>query len=394
MPEQNISQDARVTKMLEQMLSDAIEKNASDIHMDPGRNHVSVRFRIDGVLYEVSKLPRDLYKPIASTMKVMSKLDITEHRTPQDGSFEVSNKMSTYNFRISTFPSVYGESIVLRILNKDSVIFDLREFGFDPEQFNLINKLIKSPFGIILVTGPSGSGKTSLMYSVLNVLNKQSVNIITIEDPVEFLMDGTRQSQVSSDSEYTFARAMKSILRQDPDVVMLGEIRDTESAQIAAQVSLTGRLVFSTIHTLNIRAAVARLLEMQVPPSVVANALTGIVASRLVRKICPSCKQPYYPTDLEKTYLGNLVAADQIYFKGMGCDKCMNSGYLGRTGIFEIVEIDDELKKLIMTDSSLPNLQEILKAKGVRSLGSSALAKVLAGETTVEEAIRVVGSFN
>src|SRR4030067_3087695 len=278
---------------LNRLITDAIGKRASDVHIEPQREKIQVKFRIDGMLRDIEHINLDNTDSTTSRIKVLAGLDITEHRLPQDGHFEFNYDIRVYNVRVSTFPTIYGETIVMRILNRDDMLINISELGFDESQYQNVINLISQPYGMILITGPSGSGKTTLLYSILNSIKKDTNNIITIEDPVEVQMEEIRQTQVNEATAFTFAKALKAVLRQDPDIIMVGEIRDSETAQISIQAALTGRLVFSTFHTLNVFGVTARLIEMGVPRSVTANSVNAVISSRLVRKICNSCKEQH-----------------------------------------------------------------------------------------------------
>lgn len=375
---------------MERILADAIDSRASDIHLEPERESFNVRFRIDGILYTIESLTKYSQEKIISRIKVLSNVNITEHRLPQGGNFEFNYKDRIYNIRTSTLPTPNGEAIVLRILNREEILIRIQDLGFDKNQLETMNRLIISPHGMILTTGPSGSGKTTLLYSTLNELNKPDNNIIALEDPIEFQMPTIRQVQITEGSGLDFARAMRSVLRQDPDIIMVGEIRDPETAQMAFQAALTGILVFSTFHTLDVPGLVARLVEMGMPRSVIAQAIEGVVSSRLLRKICDSCKKPYQLSDYEKMILGDKSKGKKFQ-KGEGCKNCLNSGYFGRTGIFEVVHFDNEIRSSIISKEPYASLHKLLKEKGIKTLRESAIDKVFQGITTVEEVARVTG---
>lgn len=368
----------------------AIDQKASDIHIEPQRDIINIRFRVNGLLYIVRRLPKAAHESVISRIKILSKLDITVRHLPQDGHFEFSHNNKIYNIRVSTFPTIYGEVVVMRILTREDLLIDVNRLGFDKTQLSTVLNLISQPFGIMLITGPSGSGKTTFLYSILNYLNKTTFNIITVEDPIELQMEGMRQTQVNNNFEFNFAKAMKAILRQDPDIIMIGEIRDNETAQIAMQAALTGKLVFSTFHTLNFFGVIARLIEMEVPRSVIANAIVGITSARLVRTICNNCKVPYTLSDEEKRLFTQYQFPTQLFI-GRGCEQCFKSGYSSRTGIFEVIPFDDEIKSLIIEKGSFNQFTQILKNKKVKSLRESAIDKIISGETTMAEVIRVTG---
>jgi len=384
------------TSWIDALVCNAVESRASDIHIEPDRDIVNVRFRIDGFLHVIEKLPVKELSGIISRLKVISQLNITECRVPQDGHFELDYKGKIHNLRLSTFPTIYGEAAVMRILNREDIMINIDNLGFNKEQFDIIRKLIARPYGMILITGPSGSGKTTLLYSILNNLNKSYSNIVTLEDPVELQMTNVRQLQINESIGLSFSRAMRAVLRQDPNIVMIGEIRDPETAQMAIQAALTGVLVLSTFHTLDVPGVVTRLIEMGLPRSVMAHALAGVVSSRLVRKICPHCAKAHQLDDFEKSFLGfkEKILALQKPFgfqKGQGCDQCRNSGYLGRTGIYEIIYFDDEIKAKILEGASVAVLKKAFQDKKMKNLREAAIEKVFEGVTDVEEVIRVTG---
>lgn len=374
--------------LLDGIVANGILSRASDIHFDPSRETFDVRYRVDGLLYPVKQLSRDLQDAITSRLKVLCKLDITEHRLPQDGHFEFSHLDKIYNIRVSTFPSLYGEAIVLRIFGREESLIRLESLGLEPDQLQIVNMLINSHSGMVIITGPTGSGKTTFLYSVLHVLNKPEKNIMTLEDPIEFQMANLRQTQIREHLGFTFAKAMRSVIRQDPDVVMLGEIRDSDTAQMAVQAALTGIMIFSTFHTFDVPALITRLSEMGISYSVIAQIVKGVVSVRLVRRICDNCKQEYPAGDREKTVLG--LEGNTVLYKGRGCDLCRNKGYLGRTGIFEVVYFDDDMKASIIEKKPVSFMYELLRRKNVKRLKDLAREKVLKGLTSFDEVFRVI----
>ena len=378
------------SEILDYLLSIAIENRASDIHFEPTHDGFNIRFRIDGILHPIETLDINTEEQIISRIKVISKMDIVEHRLPKDGHFEFPYKDTTYNFRVSSMPEIYGESIVFRIHTLDESIHKIEDLGLEPEQLNLLKALIKSPSGMILVTGPTGSGKSSLIYSILNDLNSYEKNIITIEDPVECQLKNIRQTSINEGIGLTFAAAMKSVLRQDPDVLMIGEIRDGETALLAIQASLSGILLFSSFHTFDLPALVTRLVEMGIARSIVAQSIQGVISVRLVRKICQYCKEETIPTADQISLLPpDLV--NSVFYHGRGCEKCKNLGYFDRVRIIEIIEIDDEIRSNILDSQPSTVIMEILKRKNIVSLRTDAFEKVKKGITTIDEALRVVG---
>lgn len=373
----------------------AIQNRASDVHFEPQQDGLDVRFRIDGLLYPVSNFLDYSYvkgdvASIITRIKVLSQMDISEHRFPQDGHYKFTNEERVYNVRVSTFPTTDGETVVLRILNREDTLLKLDSLGLDQIQLDIVRKLISNPYGMILITGPTGSGKTTLLYSILNTIRKPTNNIVTLEDPIELQMSSIRQVQIKDSIGLSFAKAMRSVVRQDPDVIMLGEIRDPDTAQMAMQAALIGILVLSTFHTLDVPGLVTRFIEMGIPRSVVIQAIAGVVSTRLVRKICQSCKTPYTLSDYEKKVIGENYATS-TFQKGKGCHACNGSGYLGRIGIFETVYFDDEVRSCIFENQTASALYKIIKEKKIKSLRESAIEKVIQSVTTAEEVIRVTG---
>lgn len=374
---------------LDAVLINAIHSRASDIHFEPERDKFSIRLRIDGILYPLGTLQKLSQDNVLSRIKVLSQIDITEHRLPQDGHFEFKYKDKIYNIRASSMPSLYGETIVLRIFNRDEILIKLENLGFDAVQLEIVKTLIQSPSGIVLITGPTGSGKTTLLYSFLNALNKPDKNIITVEDPIEFQLSNLRQIAIAESIGLTFNKALRHIVRQDPDVVMLGEIRDSDTAQMAIQAALTGILIFSTFHTFDVSALISRLSEMGLTNTVLAQSIKGVISTRLVRKICNSCKEAYQPNDIDKKFLG-MEFADGNFQKGKGCAACKN-GYSGRTGIYEVVYFDKEIQFSIMEKKSFSFLQNLLLEKKMDDLRICGIKKAASGITTIDEVIRVIG---
>jgi type IV pilus assembly protein PilB len=385
-----MAEDNKVKRLLNLVLLQAIKDKASDIHFEPFEDEFKMRYRIDGVLYEMIPPPRHLAMPIVSRIKVMSNLDIAERRLPQDGRIELMVNNNPVDLRVAVLPTMFGESVVMRVLDRGNVALDLDKVGMRPDDLDDFRQLIKKPNGIVIVTGPTGSGKTTTLYAALNELNDIETKILTVEDPVEYDIDGLMQVQVNSDIGLTFAAALRSFLRQDPDIVLVGETRDLETAQIAVQASLTGHLVFTTLHTNDAPSSVARLLDLGLEPFLVTATIEGIVAQRLVRKICQRCKQPYTPTEEELMMLQLLpedLEGRQLY-RGTGCDYCNQSGYKGRMGIFEIMVLDDEVRELVMQSASTQVLRSEARKRGMRSLRQSGLLALYDGLTTLDEIVR------
>ena len=380
--------DAPIIRLINAILSEAIKINASDIHIESFENRMRVRFRVDGVLREILAPPRNIAPLVMSRIKVMSKMDIAEKRIPQDGRISLRVAGRSVDVRVSTLPSGHGERIVLRLLDKQAGRLDLQHLGMDPRNTETLDKLLHRPHGIILVTGPTGSGKTTTLYAGLTRLNDKVRNILTVEDPIEYYLDGIGQTQVNTKVEMTFARGLRAILRQDPDVVMIGEIRDLETASIAVQASLTGHLVLSTLHTNTAIGAVTRLRDMGVEPFLLASSLIGVLAQRLVRRLCPDCKETHAAIESECEWLdADSNNPPQIY-RPVGCDKCNQLGYVGRTGVYELVPVDDHLQQMIH-DGEGEQAMEKYARKFSRSLRQDGQRLVLDGVTSLEEVLRV-----
>ncbi|WP_411887692.1 type II secretion system ATPase GspE [Hydrocarboniphaga effusa] len=383
------SDDAPVIKFINGLLVEAIKENASDIHVETFENRLTVRFRVDGVLREIMSPPRALAPRLVSRIKVMAKLDIAEKRLPQDGRISRAFGGRKVDVRVSTIPTgVNSERVVMRILDKQADRLDLEQIGIAGEQIEMLRRIIFRPYGILLVTGPTGSGKTTTLYSALSVLNDRSRNIMTVEDPIEYYIDGVGQTQVNSKVEMTFARGLRAILRQDPDVVMIGEIRDLETAEIAVQASQTGHLVLSTLHTNTAVGAVTRLRDMGVEPYQLSSSLVGLMAQRLVRTLCKHCKQPYEASTSEKEQLGLDPAQPLMLYKPVGCPQCRHMGFLGRSGIHEIIEVDRKLESMIHDGASEQQLEDYARTMSMGIL-QSGRNKVIAGYTTLREVLRV-----
>jgi general secretion pathway protein E len=385
------SSNAPIIKLVNLLVSGAIKDRASDIHIEPYQSALKIRYRIDGILYDILRLPRRIQSPLISRVKIMAKLNIAEKRLPQDGRIEVKLADRSVDIRVSVIPTAFGERVVLRLLDKSGAFLLLPELGMGEKSVRLFNKLIKSPYGIILVTGPTGSGKTTTLYAALSTINRPDINIITIEDPVEYQIDGIGQIQVNPKIDLTFAAGLRSIVRQDPDVILVGEIRDKETAEIAIQSSLTGHLVFSTLHTNDAASAVTRLIDMGIEPFLVTSSVIAIIAQRLVRLLCPKCKEAYEPDDESLANMGIAkdIIARHVLYRRKGCHACMNTGYRGRTAIFEIMLMEDDIKRLILKTSDSNQISDLAIRHGMTNLLYDGAQKVLAGITTIEEVFRV-----
>ncbi len=382
-----LSESNPVKKLLNLVLLQAIRDKASDIHFEPFEEEYKMRYRIDGVLYEMIPPPKYIAAALSSRIKVMASLDIAERRLPQDGRISLTVQSKPIDLRVSVLPTMFGESVVLRVLDRSQVSFDLKKLGFQPADMKVMGQLVHKPNGIVVVTGPTGCGKTTTLYSALSELNTIDRKIITTEDPVEYDLDGLHQVQMKPDIGLTFARCLRSILRQDPDIILVGEVRDLETAEIAAQASLTGHLVFTTLHTNDAPSSIARLLDLGVEPFLITATIEGIVAQRLVRRICPKCKTRFEPDEAQLKELKLTeedVAGKEIYY-GRGCNKCNGTGYKGRTAIFEIMLFNDEIRELIMNRASTNVLRVAAQKAGMIPLRENGLTALFNGITTVDE---------
>jgi len=385
-----LSESNPVKKLLNLVLLQAIRDKASDIHFEPFENEYKMRYRIDGVLYEMIPPPKYIAAALSSRIKVMASLDIAERRLPQDGRISLTVQGNPVDLRVSVLPTMFGESVVLRVLDRSQLSFDLEKLGLRPHDVKTLRQLIRRPNGILIVTGPTGCGKTTTLYSALSELNNIDVKIITTEDPVEYDIDGLIQVQMKPDIGLTFARCLRSILRQDPDIILVGEIRDLETAEIAAQASLTGHLVFTTLHTNDAPSSIARLLDLGVEPFLMTATLEGICAQRLVRKICTSCKTAYEPSEvqLKELRLTEEEIKGKKFYYGRGCSKCNGTGYRGRIGVFEIMMFDDEIRDLIMNRASTNVLRVAAQKKGMVLLRDNGLSAIFDGITTLDEIVK------
>jgi type IV pilus assembly protein PilB len=404
------SEDAPVVKLVSMLIAQAIMDRASDIHIDPEGKSIKVRYRIDGVLVEVRTLPRELHAPIVSRIKIMANMDISEKRVPQDGRFQARithtesgpvvtavfrersvlriDEGTTVDIRVSTLPAIQGETVVMRILDRSRIILTLEGLNFSADMLDLYRRLITKPYGMILVTGPTGSGKTTTLYASLNTIDRKANNLVTIEDPVEYQIMGVNQVQVNAKAGVTFASGLRSILRQDPDIIMVGEIRDRETAEIAIHAALTGHLVFATLHTNDSAGAATRLIDMGIEPFLIASSTLAILGQRLARKICDRCKKPYTATpDLLKG-LG-VSTANVTFYRGEGCPACKKTGYQGRVGLYELMDMTEAVRELIISKASSPAIKAAASQSGFKTLRQEGLVKAAAGLATVEEVLRV-----
>ncbi len=384
-------EEAPVVKLVNGIIIEAVKRRASDIHIEPYEKFVRVRFRIDGVLHEVMPIPPRYRDAVVSRIKIMSRLNIAERRLPQDGHIKMKLQDGrVIDLRVSTLPTLFGEKVVMRILDKSNLKFDLAKLGMEKQALKLFLEAIQRPYGIILVTGPTGSGKTTTLYSAISRLNKPEVNIMTAEDPVEYDFPGVNQVQIREDIGLTFAMALRAFLRQDPDIILVGEIRDQETAEIAIRAALTGHLVLSTLHTNDAPSTVSRLIDMGIPPYLVAASLNLIVAQRLVKRICPKCKTPYHPTkeDLLKLNLSEEEIKGVTLYYGKGCNACNNTGYSGREGLYEVMKITPEIRELILKNAPTHVLKEKAIEQGMVTLREAGIRKLFAGKTTIQEVLR------
>ena len=390
------SKKAPIIKVVDLMLAEALKKRASDIHIEPAENALRIRYRIDGALQEAFILPKKNQNAILARLKIMSRLDITESRLPQDGRFKIKLEDKEIDFRVSVLPITFGGKVVLRALDKANLSIGLDKLGFLPGPLKTFEETIKKPYGMILVTGPTGSGKSTTLYSILNKLNTPEKNIITVEDPVEYQIEGITQIQVNPDIGLTFSSGLRSLLRQSPDIVMIGEIRDSETADIAIKASLTGELVFSTLHTNDAASAITRLIDMGVEPFLISSSVILTVAQRLCRRICSNCKEPYKIPDavlkrvgVDSNELAKKKGGKLTFYKGRGCKRCNNTGYYGRMGTLETLPIDDKIREMIVAKKTSDEIKEYAISKGMKTLKDNAIEKFLNGMTALEEVLRI-----
>lgn len=385
--------DLPIVKTVDRLLIEAVEDGVSDIHIEPREKELGVRFRIDGIMHEFSTHPLAMHPSIVSRIKILSSMDISERQKPQDGRIQIRIDEKEIDIRVSTLPTHHGEKVVMRLLNRASAKVRIEGLGFSEKNLAVFESMITEPYGIILVTGPTGSGKTTTLYAALNAVSSIEKNIVTVEDPVEYQLPLINQVQVNLKKDLTFANALRSILRQDPDIIMIGEIRDPETAAIASESALTGHLVFSTLHTNDAPSSITRLIDMGVEPFLLSPSLIGIIAQRLLRKICNNCREEYVPAGNEKAAIGlNPVMEGLVFSRGTGCERCKGSGYKGRTGIHEILAVDNTMRELITNRASVVRIREEAAKKGFRDMRFDGIGKVIAGITTVEELLRVTRS--
>lgn len=376
-------------KLVDFIIKKAVDINASDIHIEPFEEYVKIRYRIDGQLKEFIRYPKGTLNSIISRIKVLANMDIAEKRLPQDGRVILKIEDKEYDFRISTLATVHGEKAVIRILRKENILLGKKHLGIQDDDIEKLECILRNQNGIVFVTGPTGSGKTTTLYTLMEEVNKGDKNIITIEDPVEYMIEGINQININLKTGITFASGLRTILRQDPDIIMIGEIRDCETAEIAIRAAITGHLVFSTLHTYDSASAIIRLIDMGIEPYLVAASVTGIISQRLIKKICPYCKEEYKANRFEKQVM-NMEGQDNIrLFKGKGCEKCSGTGYKGRTGVFEIMEISKEHREIIMSDRNIDILKDFCVKNGLKTLKDSCRKLVLDGITTINEYIRI-----
>ncbi|MEZ6053236.1 MAG: GspE/PulE family protein, partial [Planctomycetaceae bacterium] len=387
---EELSETQPIRKLLNMVMLLAIKDQASDIHFEPFEDEFKIRVRADGVLYEMVPPPRHLANAIVTRIKVMAELDIAERRLPQDGRIELNVGGNAVDLRVSVLPTMFGESVVMRVLDRTVVQLDLNKIGMDPNTLSRFRKIIHRPNGIILVTGPTGSGKTTTLYSALNELNDIETKIITTEDPIEYDIDGLIQVPVNPDIDVTFANVLRAILRHDPDKILVGEIRDYETGEIAVQSALTGHLVFSTLHTNDAPTAITRLRDMGIPPFLITATVEAVQAQRLVRRICVECRTEFEPSDelLMELQLPLETARQYSFYYGKGCPRCNNSGYKGRTGLYEIMDITDDIRDMVTSDASIDDMRNMARSQGMTTLREAGLKLIFDGHTTIDEVVR------
>jgi type IV pilus assembly protein PilB len=376
-------------KLVDSLIAQGIKERATDIHIEVDESVGRVRYRIDGILETAFILPKKIYRAVVSRIKIMSSLDITESRIPQDGSFRFTYNSQDIDVRVSTMPIFYGESVVMRILQKPKFLMSLADLGYWGDNLERFKRLVQKPFGMIVITGPTGSGKSTTLYAALTTLNTLEKNLITLEDPVEYQLPMSKQSPIHEKAGYTFAKGLRSILRHDPDIILVGEMRDEETAEMAFRASMTGHLVFTTLHANTASAAVARLLDMDIEPFVISTSLLAVIAQRLARRICPKCRESYTPSEEDLSFYPELKSLkNPVFYRGKGCEKCKHSGYKGRIGIYEVLEVNEKVNQLILQKALSTELE---KAANMKSMLEDGIEKILKGVTTLDEVRRVIG---
>lgn len=381
---------APVVQLVNSIIAGAVDEGASDIHLEPFERDLRVRYRVDGILREIMRLPRRVAPALVARVKIMANMNIAERRLPQDGRILMKMAAKELDLRVSTFPAIFGEKVVVRLLDKEQLkSFTLDNLGFSPRNLETFRNLLHSSYGMVLLTGPTGSGKTTTLYAALSYLNDVEKNIVTVEDPVEYVLEGINQAQVNVKAGATFATYLRSILRQDPNIIMVGEIRDLETAQVAIQAATTGHLVLSTLHTNDAPGALTRLIDMGVEPFMVASSVLGVVAQRLVRRICPRCREPYQPSEAELAFIGRERVETPL-FRGRGCEHCRHTGYRGRIAVHEVLVVSPTLQRLVLNKVSAEEIRQVALQEGMVSLKDDAVEKSLQGITTVAEVIRVL----
>lgn len=383
-------QDAPVIRLVDSIIADAIQKGASDIHFEPLENGLRVRYRIDGILYDQDPVDAKNMQQVVSRLKIIAHIDIAERRVPQDGTFQITDKKGITDFRVSTFPSVHGETVVIRILDRSTSLMQLDQLGFDAQMLSAIKKIMQRSHGFFLVSGPTGAGKTTTLYAALAALNSTEKNCITLEDPVEYHVAGITQGQIHPEAGFTFEKGMRALLRQDPDIVLVGEIRDAQTAHIALQAALTGHLVLSTVHTNDAPSVIMRLMDMGIEPFLINAALSGVLAQRLARRICQACRESYAPSAEEKALLHQHGYECDLLYRGVGCDSCGGIGYKGRVGIFQLLHITSDLRALIVQHPQSDALHAQAARDGMHTLFDDGMVKVRSGLLSLHELIRVV----
>lgn len=381
--------NAPVVKLVDSVINNAIKDKASDIHIEPNENYIKIRYRVDGTLREVLRTSNENLAALVTRIKILSGMNIAERRVPQDGRIITVVEGLKVDLRVSTLPTVHGEKIVIRILLKNNNLLSKEKLGMTKHDMTKLQRIIKSPYGIILVTGPTGSGKSTTLYTILQELNQSDINIVTVEDPVEYTMEGINQVSVNNKAGLTFSSGLRSILRQDPDIVMIGEVRDRETAEIAIRAAITGHLVLSTMHTNDASAAIVRLMDMGVDPYLIAAAISGVVAQRLVKRICPKCIEEYIASEYEKNLLGIEKHNKIKLYRGVGCSQCADTGYAGRIGIYEIMEIDERIKEAIQKGANMLVINNINRDNEIQTIQEACISLVLEGVTTIEELAKV-----